>query len=155
MVNFYILFFIFPNDFDIDITLLSISIMSKSIGVRFAKIPKEELVIEEQGDSKISEEIFKDLLFMNLLDEVKFKVSTPIKPAAEKVSSQIKVPNKKRLSCFQKKVLDFMMKHEREEFSINSLSSSIDYKFTETHLERILESLLKRNLIAKKKKKNI
>ncbi len=125
--------------------------MSKSLGVRFAKIPKEELVIEEQGDSKISVELFKDLLFKNLIDEVEFKVCTPLKPAAEKVSSPIKVPNKKRLGCFQKKVLEFMMKHKGEKFSINSLSSSFDYKFTETHLEQILESLLKRNLIAKKK----
>lgn len=125
--------------------------MSKSLGVRFAKIPKEELVIEEQGDSKLSVELFKDLLFMNLLDEVEFKVRNPIKPAAKKVSNPVKVSNQKRLGCSQRKILAFMITHEGEEFSINSLSSSINYNFTKNNLAQIIENLAKRNLISKKK----
>lgn len=65
--------------------------MSKELGIRFAKIPQEELVIEEQGDdSKISVELFKDFLSLNILDEVEFSAGSSPKIATEEVHLPVK-----------------------------------------------------------------
>lgn len=65
--------------------------MSKELGIQFAKIPQEELVIEEQGDEpKISVELFKVFLSMNILDEVEFSAGASPKIATEEVHLPVK-----------------------------------------------------------------
>ena len=132
---------------------------TEKLGVRFQEIPKDSLILEEIGSSKMAVEIFKDALEMNFLEDVDFKVGKITKQTEGKniesenlpISTNEK-PNRKGLGDDQREILRFMENHREEEFSINSLSIATDY--IKSKLRIILPSLVKRNLIERKKFKN-
>lgn len=132
---------------------------TEKLEVRFQEIPKDSLILEEIGSSKMAVEIFKDALEMNFLEDVEFQVGKITKQTeGENVESEnlpISTngkPNRKGLGNDQKKILRFMENHRGEEFSINSLSIATDY--IKSKLRIILPNLIKRNLIERKKLKN-
>lgn len=124
---------------------------TEKLGVRFQEIPKDSLILEEIGSSKMAFEIFKDALEMNFLEDVEFQVEKITKQTVgENVESENLPsntngnPNRKGLGNDQRKILKFMENHRGEEFSINSLSIATDY--VKSKLRIILSSLVKRNL---------
>lgn len=132
---------------------------TEKLGVRFQEIPKDALILEEIGSSKIAVEIFKDALEMNFLEDVEFQVGKITKQTeGENVESEnLSIstngkPNRKGLGDNQREILRFMENHRGEEFSINSLSIATDY--IKSKLRIILPNLVKRNLIERKKIKN-
>ena len=132
---------------------------TEKLGVRFQEIPKDALILEEIGSSKIAVEIFKDALEMNFLEDVDFKVGKITKQTeGENVESENLPsntngkPNRKGLGNDQIKILRFMENHRGEEFSINNLSIATNY--IKSKLRIILPNLVKRNLIERKKIKN-
>lgn len=132
---------------------------TEKLGVRFQEIPKDALILEEIGSSKIAVEIFKDALEMNFLKDVDFKVGKITKQTegenveSENLPSSTKgKPNKKGLGDDQREILGSMENHKGEEFSINNLSIATNY--IKSKLRIILPSLVKRNLIERKKVKN-
>ena len=124
---------------------------TEKLEVRFQEIPKDSLILEEIGSSKMAVEIFKDALDMNFLEDVEFQVGKITKQTeGENVESENLPsntngkPNRKDLGNDQRKILKFMENHRGEEFSINSLSIATDY--VKSKLRIILSSLVKRNL---------
>lgn len=132
---------------------------TEKLGVRFQQIPKESLILEEIGDSKMAVEIFKEALEMNFLEDVEFQVGKITEQTegenveSENLPSSTKgTPNRKGLGDDQREILNFMENHKGEEFSINNLSIATNY--IKSKLRTILPSLVKRNLIERKKIKN-
>lgn len=132
---------------------------TEKLGIRFQEIPKDSLILEEIGSSKMAVEIFKDALEMNFLEDVEFQVGKITKQTeGENVESEnLSIitngnPNRKGLGDDQREILRFMENHRGEEFSINSLSIATDY--IKSKLRIILPSLIKRNLIERKKFQN-
>lgn len=132
---------------------------TEKLGVRFQEIPKDALILEEIGSSKIAVEIFKDALEMNFLEDVEFQVGKITKQTeGENVGSEnLSIstngkPNRKGLGDNQREILRFMENHRGEEFSINNLSIATNY--IKSKLRIILPNLVKRNLIERKKIKN-
>lgn len=132
---------------------------TEKLGVRFQEIPKDALILEEIGSSKIAVEIFKDALEMNFLEDVEFQVGKITKQTeGENVESEnLSIstngkPNRKGLGDNQREILRFMENHRGEEFSINNLSIATNY--IKSKLRIILPNLVKRNLIERKKIKN-
>lgn len=132
--------------------------ITENLGIRFKEIPKEPLVIEEKGNSEMAVEIFKKALELKFLEEVQFKVEeshklTEPNKEEDSISNNDKdKANEKGLGDVQLMVLSFLKEHSGKEFLLGELSCNTDC--IKSKLKVVLESLLKRNLIEKKKTTN-
>lgn len=132
--------------------------ITENLGIRFKEIPKEPLVIEEKGNSEMAVEIFKKALELKFLEEVQFKVEeshklTEPNKEEDSISNNDKdKANEKGLGDVQLIVLSFLKEHSGKEFLLGELSCNTDC--IKSKLKVVLESLLKRNLIEKKKTTN-
>lgn len=150
-------------------------------GIRFKEIPEGDITLEERGSSVETTEIFRDLLERKLLEEVEFKTGeyekknelkkekrheeaekTEIKEekgqeeeAEKEKKEEIITPSKskkrkssKGLGDSQRAILDYLKGHEAGR-TINDMIQ--DTVYTKCRLRQILQSLMGRKLIERKK----
>lgn len=108
--------------------------ISKGSGIHFKDVPKATIIIETR-DSSIATEFFKNLSNRNLLDEVEFEGLKVTKNSKEKNNLGVK----------QKEVLIFLRCRPNQLFSAKEILQYV--WISEINLERILSSLVSRNLI--------
>lgn len=112
--------------------------ISQDSGIHFKNVPKATIILETR-DSSIAKDFFKDFSNQNLLDEVEFE--------GLDVNENPKEKNFKNLGIKQKDVLMFLKYRPNQLFSAKEILKSI--WISEVNLERILASLISRNLIQK------
>ena len=136
-------------------------------GIRFKEIPEGDITLEERGSSVETTEIFRDLLEMKLLDEVEFKTgeyeeNTEIEEKEqeeevrkEEKKEEIITPSKskkrkssKGLGDSQRAILDYLKGHEAGRTINDMIQDTIHSK---CRLRQILQSLMERNLVGRKK----
>lgn len=136
-------------------------------GIQFKKFPEGDITLEERGSSVETTEIFRDLLEMKLLDEVEFKTgeyeeNTEIEEKEqeeevrkEEKKEEIITPSKskkrkssKGLGDSQRAILDYLKGHEAGRTINDMIQDTIHSK---CRLRQILQSLMERKLIERKK----
>lgn len=150
-------------------------------GIRFKEFPEGDITLEERGSSVETTEIFRDLLERKLLEEVEFKTGeyekktelkkekrheeaekTEIKEekgqkeeAEKEKKEEIIKPSKakkrkasKGLGDSQRAILDYLKDYEAGRTINDMIQDTIHSK---CRLRQILQSLMERNLVGRKK----